>query len=178
MGKIFNIYILPLYEYGISVWTSRVTLTTRVEMNAVFTKYLKRYLQIPPFTNNEITHFLCGTVPLSKTLFENPTKPLQSINLSIPIPGHQLLLVKDQVPAEEHYAPSDEMPTEVLAYCSMVNKIPSNRMYRKQLAKEIFDLNHRDTCKTKDFHRKPDPTTCICIHCKQPMNWYHVCSWN
>ena len=171
----FQIYILPLYEYGQAIWTSRVPKTTRDQMNAVFTKYLKRYLQIPPFTNNEITHFLCGTVPLTKTLFENPTKSLQSINLSIPIPGHQLKLIREQVSKEEDYHPSDLMPNEVLVRCSMIPKLPSNKMYRKKLAQEIFNLNHRDLCKRKDFHVKPDSTSCICIHCNNPMSWYHVC---
>ena len=175
--KLFNIYILPLYEYGMAIWTSRVPKTSRDEMNAVFTKYLKRYLQIPPYTNNEIAHFLCGTVPLTKTLFENPTKPLQSINLSIPIPGHQLHLIKNQVSREEDYFPSDLIPNLVLARCAMLSKLPSNQAYRWKASREIFDLDHRTICKQKEFHSKPDVTSCVCIHCNQPMNWYHICLW-
>ena len=140
-------------------------------------KYLKRYLQIPPFTNNEITHFLCGTVPLTKTLFENSTKSLQTINLSIPIPGNQLKLVREKVSREDDYHPSDLIPNEVLARISMTPNLPCNKIYRKKLAQEIYNLNHRDICKRKEFHVKPDPTSCICNFCNNPMNWYHVCAW-
>ena len=167
--------INSVYYGSSAIWTSRVPVTTRAEMNSVYTKFLKRYLQIPPWCNNEITHLICGTIPLSNTLFENPTKSLESINLSIPIPGHQLHLIKNKVQKEDSFIPSDVVPQEVKDAFSNVTKLPSNSVYRKKLAKQIFDLDHRSICKTEDFHSKPNISSCICKHCNLSMNWYHQC---
>ena len=124
-----------------------------------------------------MTHLLCGTVPFSYTLFENPTKSLESINLSIPLPGHQLNLIKKKVSKEEDFIPSNLVPKEVNEKFSKVFQLPSNSVYRKKLAKEIFDLNHRSICKTEEFHSKPNVDSCICKFCNYSMNWYHKCLW-
>ena len=142
-------------------------------MNSVFTKFLKRFLGIPPFTSNAVTHLLCGTAPLTQTIFQNPTQPLESINLSIPIPGHQLYLIKEKVQDEETYSP--EVIPEIRNEIAKIVKLPSNFFYRRRLARKIHDLDHRELCENKAFHTKADEQTCKCKLCKNPMKIYHKC---
>ena len=66
--RIFDCYVLPSYLYGLEIWNNKVSLCTTLTMNAVFTKYLKRYLGLPFMTNNSIVYQLTETHPLELKL--------------------------------------------------------------------------------------------------------------
>ena len=76
--KIFNIYVLPITTYCISTWLPMLKSTNdKNKINALFTKFLKRYLGVPYGTRNAIVHFLTNIVPLCSTL-ENKAQNLHS----------------------------------------------------------------------------------------------------
>ena len=70
LAQLFNIYVIPIYLYGAALWMSKVARTKVDEMDAVWTRYLKRYLLIPLQSNNAITYHICGSIKLSNILIE------------------------------------------------------------------------------------------------------------
>ena len=62
--QIFFCFIWPIFTYGCHIWLSSYSNSIANTLNSVFTKYLKRYLCIPKFSNNSITHFITNTLPL------------------------------------------------------------------------------------------------------------------
>ena len=146
-------------------------------MNRVHLKFWKRYLQVPKYSSANITYLLTGMVPLSTQIFENPTKSLESINLSIPLPGHQLHLVKNKPKPEEPYKFEKEVPLKFWEILHSQFCLPTDQRLRRNFTTKIFDLKHKHYCNRlkKDFHRYADPVKCKCKLCKQPMEWYHEC---
>ena len=146
-------------------------------MNTVHLKFWKRYLQVSKSSPTDITYLVSGTCPMSETIFKNPTKQLESINLSIPLPGHQLSLVKNKPAPEEEFKFQQEVPSKFWEILQSQAKLPSNSNHRKKFTTKLFDLQHKHQCKRplSDFHNVADPLKCICKNCKQPMDWYHQC---
>ena len=107
---LFNVYIKALYDYCSAIWTTNINKLAKENMKRVYLKYLKRYLGVPKSSSTDISYLACGVKPLSQKMFEDPTKPLRSLNLSIPLPGHQLNLVKNQPKKEEDYKFGKEVP--------------------------------------------------------------------
>ena len=87
-NELFKVYIQPVYDYCAAIWTTKVSKAALDNMDRVHLKYWKRYLQVPKCSSTDITYLLSGTVPLSEQIFKNPTKALETINLSIQIEGH------------------------------------------------------------------------------------------
>ena len=176
--KLFNVYILPMYEYGAAIWTTNVSKEAKKGINRAFLKYLKRYLGVPKSSCTDMTYFMTGTCPLTEKLFENPTKALQSIDLSIELTGHQLVLIKNKPQPEEPYKAEEEVPKEFLEKweSKRIHRLTSNFSYRKKLAYELFDLSHKANCKITTFHNHPIPEECKCVICDKNMEMYHVCS--
>ena len=172
----FRVYIQPIYEYGTAIWTTRVCKNSRENIDRVFLKYLKRYLGVPSGASNAITYFITKTKPFTETLFQNPTKQLEKINLSIPLTGHQLSLVKNKPSIDSHITHKD-LPQEF--YESEVVKefrgLPSSFNYRKKISTKIFDLKHRVLCTIETFHIFPNHQSCKCKHCNNSMDWHHPC---
>ncbi|CAG0882032.1 unnamed protein product [Cyprideis torosa] len=65
---IFNTYVLPIALYALPFWLPKATEEAKKRLNAVFTKYLKRYLGVPYATHNALVHFVTATEPLCSTL--------------------------------------------------------------------------------------------------------------
>ena len=174
--RLFDVYIKPIYDYGSPIWTTKVSKNAKMNIDRVFLKYLKRYLGVPASASNAITYFLTNTKPLSQRLFENPTKPLQSINLSFPLTGHQLTLIKNRK-AEEFGTLHNELPEEFYGSKPVMDfkVIPYTFHHRRNLTSNIFDLKHRKICSVVDYHIYPNPQTCKCKICDQLMGWHHPC---
>ena len=66
--KVFDVYLLPCFSYGNSFWISKTIKNSETAVNAVFTKFLKRYLGIPNHCRNSIVHHITETKPLFLTL--------------------------------------------------------------------------------------------------------------
>lgn len=66
----FNCFILSIFRYGLHLWLSKVSKASLSSLDSLFTKFLKRYLGLPYFTNNAVIHHLTNTIPLSHTLIK------------------------------------------------------------------------------------------------------------
>ena len=174
--KMFQVYIQPIYEYGASIWTTKVSKNSRMNIDRVFLKYLKRYLGVPVSASNALTYFVTKTKPFTQTLYENPTRVLETINLSIPLSGHQLSLIKNK-PVYEPSLLFEELPKEF--HESDVTKdfrgLPSSLNFRKKITSKIFDLKHRHLCTLESYHIFPNTRNCKCKICNNPMDWHHPC---
>jgi hypothetical protein len=62
--QLFNVFILPIFLYGSHIWLTKFSVSAGRAANAVFTKFLKRYLCIPVFSLNSLTHFFTLSRPL------------------------------------------------------------------------------------------------------------------
>ena len=174
--ELFKVYIQPVYDYCAAIWTSNVSSKAKDNMNIVQTKYWKRYFQVPKWSSKEVTYLLSGTIPLTERMFMNPTKQLQSINLSIPLDGYQLNLVKNQ-PAQEEYIIEKDIPVQFWEILQEQQRIPSNCYLRRKFTTKLYDLNHFQLCNRtkKDFHNHANPRQCKCKNCNTSMDWYHKC---
>ena len=63
--KIFDVYILSIYRYGLPLWINRCSKTRMEEMEAGILKSIKRYLGVQKSSNNAITYFRTSTEPLA-----------------------------------------------------------------------------------------------------------------
>ena len=178
--ELFNVYIQPVYEYCAAIWTSKVSKKSIENMNRVQQKYWKRYLQVPKCASTDITYLLSGTVPLSEKIFKNPTRQLESINLSINLHGHQLNLVRNKPAQEEEYSFQKDVPVKFWEIIEEQYTLPANKFLRRKFTSKLYDLKHKHFCNRnfkKDFHNCADPQKCKCKNCKLPMNWYHDCQF-
>ena len=146
-------------------------------MNRVHLKYWKRYLQVPKSSSTDLTYLISGTIPLSETIFTNPTKQMETINLSMDLTGHQLHLIKNKAAPVEEYCFQKEVPQKFWDILHSQYTLPTDSNLRKRFTSKIFDLKHRYLCHRNkdDFHNHADPLKCKCKTCKQPMDWYHEC---
>ena len=174
---LFNVYIKPLYDYCSGIWTTNVNKAATDNMDRVYLKYWKRYLGVPKSSSTDITYLASGKVPFSQKIFEDPTKPLQSINLSIPLPGHQLRLIKNKPKTPEEYKFEKEVPGKFWEILYAQHSLPTNYYLRKKFTNNLFDIDHKKYCDRpkSEFHNEADPDKCKCKDCKQPMHWYHQC---
>ena len=117
------------------------------------------------------------TIPLEEQIFENPTRALESVNLSIKLPGHQLHLFKNKPNPVENYIFQKEVPHKFWEILHSQYRLPSDEILRRKFTSKIFDLKHRHLCNRpkSEFHNQADPMKCKCKNCKKPMDWYHEC---
>ncbi|KAG1672160.1 RNA-directed DNA polymerase from mobile element jockey [Nymphon striatum] len=75
---VFRCFILPIFTYGSHIWLSSFSKSSEASVNSVLTKFLKRYLCLPVFSHNALTHLFTRSQPLLFTLrlntFLNPLK--------------------------------------------------------------------------------------------------------
>ena len=176
---LFNVYIKALYDYCSAIWTTNINKSANDNMKRVYLKYLKRYLGVPKSSSTDISYLACGVKPLSQKMFEDPTKPLRSLNLSIPLPGHQLNLVKNQPEKEEDYKFEKEVPPKFWEIFNSQYRLPANFYHRRKFSRKLFDTDHKKLCNRSkvDFHNYADPLKCVCKDCNNPMDWYHECQF-
>ena len=87
---LFSIFILPTYLYGLPLWLANCSASSLQMVDATFTKFLKRYLQVPSHSNNASIHFLTSTIPLSKTLKRSASNTIRSLSFPPILHGHRL----------------------------------------------------------------------------------------
>merc|ERR1711860_156642 len=102
---------------------------------------------------------------------------LESINLSIPLDGHQLQLIKNKPAPMEKYTFKKQVPEKFWEILHAQKSLPANSELRKRFTSKLFDLKHIYQCNRlkKDFHKHADPVKCKCTNCNEPMDWYHEC---
>ena len=107
---LFNCYVLPTYRYGLAVWLGKCSQSSVAAMNAVFTKFLKRYLCLPFHASNSICHYITETQPLNVTLESLLPASFSSLNFPEILHGLKLTLNDNNYP-ESSYDPVPLVPT-------------------------------------------------------------------
>jgi len=171
--ELFDVFILPIYRYGLPLWISNCSNSSLQSINATYTKFLKRYLQVPTHSNNSSVHFLTSSIPLSSKL--KIIAPTTTGGLSFPemLHGTKLSFLTDSLePPPHHPIPAFQDIPSSLWLSKTFKSIPTNPKSRKRLAREILDSDHQDICQTKTFHPSSS-LSCICIACGEHAHTYH-----
>ena len=173
--ELFSIFILPIYNYGLPLWLSNCSSSSLQAIDSTFTKFLKRYLLIPPHSNNASIHLITSTVPLSKRLMRAAPSAIGALSFPPILHGTRLSFLPD--PSQELNRKNDYL--EVLKaipstfwLSRMPSTIPVYRRSRKILMRDILDLDHYTFCQTTKFHPHSLPS-CLCIHCNEHAHHFH-----
>ena len=139
--------------------------------DAVFTKYLKRYLGITYHANNSITHFITSithTEPLSNIL--KNLYPQSYNSLSFPSCLSGLKLTQETIQTLQ-YDPIPLVPS-YFWHSRYPGHLPTYANSRRLLCQDIYDLYHQNFCTNTTFHVRPD-NDCTCIDCGNLVSHYH-----
>ena len=169
--KIFDVYVLPIYRYGVAIWLSGCAKRSLEEADATHLKYLKRYLGISQRSNNAITYYLTGCEPLSIRL--KKMKHYCTKNLQFPAEFHgvQLSFLASNSTQEEEFNVLEKIPTWFWL-SRAIQRLPSDPCYRQKICQELYDHKHLELCETNTFHHKV-LESCICKICGLDMESYH-----
>jgi len=170
MIDLFDCYILPIYNYGLGLWIGKCSENSINSANAVFSKFLKRYLGIPYRSNNAITYLITETQPLLTTLINSSQNSLNSITFPKVLNGHKLALA-DFANSTVSYNPIPLVPTSFWMSKTFYS-LPTYARSRRLLCRDIFDIIHFDLCKNDAFHVRPYED-CICMACGERATSYH-----
>ena len=166
---LFKIYILPIYQYGLPIWSMRHSKSVTSELNAVFTKYLKRYLGVPRHFSNHITHFLTETTPFFTFLQKRIQDSITCVRFPTEFSGIMLSIFNGR--ATEDYNCLEQVPSWFWLSQSF-HQLPSNPKHRRRLCMDIFDSKHSNFCQ-KDIFHIPDEA-CVCKYCNDICTHYHA----
>ena len=170
--KIFQIYVLPLVEYALPIWLSSSCINSSRDMlNALFAKFLKRYLGVPSPASSKQVHHLCQTRPLYEVLWSRREEAFHTLAFPRVLDGRQLSFLREPNPPQ---FPSEtfQLIPSTFWRSRVCHNIPWNPLYRRQIFREILDTDHHVTCSQTKFHRFPD-NNCICIVCNTPNHHFH-----
>ena len=171
-NTLHDISIFTAFHCGFPIAQPRLC---KGSMPCTFTKFLKRYLQIPSHSSNATVHFITSTVPLSKTLHKASPNAIASLSFPPILHGHCLSFFPKPVeeePSKDFIEIVKDIPTSFWL-SRMPLTIPSNCKARKRLLREIFDSDHFRICKTTTFHTSP-ALTCVCLNCDENAHPYHA----
>ena len=175
LRKVFACYVLPVFEYGLVLWiTGKFSSSAEQSVNVVFSKFWKRYLNLPQSTNNAMVYFLTETMPLMSILREISKHRTGSIYLPCCLNGVQLTFYKNLTAFDDEE--TDYSLSNVPSYfwrSRTIWKLPASQRYRKKLCREVCDSNHHESCQTTTFHSMFS-NTCICKYCSCQLHPYHI----
>ena len=169
--QIFEIYVTPLFLYGLPLWLSNCSNSAIQSLDSLFTKFIKRYLFLKPWTNNATIHFISQTSPLSNSLISRSSNMTNGLVFPPSLSGLQLKILASHKQIEP-YNPVPDIPSSFWL-SKIFHSLPSSPFYRKKLMKEIFDTGHLDICKNSSFHARIGDD-CICISCGEHAHRFHV----
>ena len=170
--NLFNIYVLPIITYALPVWFHKSSEDGRKKLNAVFTKFMKRYLGIPYSSYNAIVHYLAGTVPLCNFLQNRSVRDFFNIPFPDSLRGCQF-----NPPTEleelKGYNVYEEVPSFFwLSRVPEGDQLPTNPDSRRALLYDMMDLFHPHVCIDGEFHIHPSDW-CNCVLCAETVEHYH-----
>ena len=169
--KLFDTYISPIFLFGVALWMSNCSNSSKQSLDAVFTKFLKRYLCIPQWTNNATTYFVTQTIPLSSYLKIRAPHMIRGLVFPDCLSGLKLTFLKPETDSPPINL-VQQIPSSFWLSKTFVS-LPSNHYYRKRLCHEIFDLTHREYCKNTKFHKCSEPN-CSCVVCGGHVHPFHA----
>ena len=168
---LFEIYVLPIFYYGAPLYLEKCSDSAMRSLDAVQTKFLKRYMSVKPWSNNAITYHLTGTMPLSRYLRARAQHLTRGFVFPDCMSGLQLSFLHEPTATGNDFDPIPDIPTTF--WCSRTfSALPTNPFYRKKLCHEIFDKQHSEICKTDSFHKWYEPS-CYCKFCNEHAHPYH-----
>ena len=176
LKKVFVCYILPVFEYGLVIWISGgFSSSSEQTVNATFTKFWKRYLNLPLHSNNAIVYYLTDTIPLMSILRMISLQRTGALYLPDCMEGIQLRFLNNLTGADNTMGP-DFILKDIPTYfwrSRALQKIPARRKFRRKLCREVCDTDHYELCKTAEFHNGFTPS-CICKLCNNLLHPYHI----
>ena len=170
--KLFELYIAPIFHYGLILWISKCSQSSLRALDAVWTKYLKRYLGLPRYANNGVIYHITESQPLSNTLESIAPHKLGGLVFPQSFAGMKLSFISDKAISQSSFNPIPVIPTTFWV-SRVVNCIPTMQHYRHRLMREIFDIAHLDICMTTSFHCKIEED-CKCNICNLHAHSYHM----
>ena len=169
--ELFDIFIIPTFTYSLSLWTSKCATSVLDSIDATYSKFLKRYLQVPAHSSNKIVHFLTSTIPLSKRLRQLAPHNIGALSFPPEMNGHRLTFLKGDNSAEEAENIYESIPSTFWLSRNL-HTIPTSQKLRRRLCREVLDSEHHLICKSTTFH--PTPTdSCICLYCSNHAHMFH-----
>ena len=166
----FNTYILPIFRYGLPIYINGLTKTSEESLNRVYTKFLKRYLGVPKYTNNAIVYHITNSQPLSHTLKQLAPHSTKSISVPPELSGYQLKFIQ-RLPVVESYVNHHRVPSWFWL-SQMLHQLPLDPYKRTQICSELIDKDHKHYCQTEKFHHKIEEN-CKCNACGNILSYYH-----
>ena len=170
--QVFQVYVAPIFHYGLSLWISKVSEAAIQALNSVWTKFLKRYLCVPAWSNNAMVYYITSEQPLTKTLRNRARSQYGGLTFPESLSGMKLSFLDNITLDATPYDPIPLLPTEFWS-TRVIERIPINAFYRKKLMHEIFDLGHMNICTDNNFHVRAKDT-CICKMCSNTAHAYHA----
>ena len=166
---------MPLFEYGLVLWiTSKYSLATGKLIDALLTKFLKRYLGVPYNTSNAIIYHITKLKPFTRLLQELCNERTSGIAFASVLDGMQLSLF-NKLPDINEYDEEEEIFKKIPSHfwrSKQIMSLPMNETYRRKICREICDSDHFEHCKLTKFHNYS--TDCICKYCGDHLHPYHV----
>ena len=163
----FNIYILPIFRYGLPIYINGLTKTTEEKLDSVYTKFLKRYLGIPKYTNNAITYHLTDSQPLSHTLKELAPHSTKSISVPEELSGYQFKFIQ-RLKTVDRYVNFHKVPSWFWM-SQILEQLPLDPYQRTNICSKLIDKDHKIYCQTDRFHHKIEEN-CICRVCGKNLS--------
>ena len=170
--QLFDIFILPTFTYGLSMWLSSCSASALNAVDATYTKFLKRYLQVPTHSHNSITHLLTSTTPLSARLKFMAPNMTGALRFPRELHGYNLSFLAAPASATPPVLDVEQVPTWFWLSRTF-HSLPTNSKTRRSLCRELFDSDHFRLCGTTTFHTNPS-STCICTFCGGHAHIYHL----
>lgn len=167
--EIFRTYILPVLCYGCHLWLPYLCVSSSNKINALWLKYLKRYLGVPYCTTSSLIYFFTQSSPLLHFLQHFAANSFLSTSFPSCLDGLKLQ------PPSFSFSSEQSLLASVPSYfwhSQVVHSIPLNPHSRRALCYSIFDLYHPHICKTKKFHTL-NYKSCFCKYCNVILTHYH-----
>ena len=109
--QVFNCYILPIITYGLAVWWGEVAAGGLEMIDAVFSKFLKRWWGLPYAVNNAYLYHMTNQIPLTKRLDFTKQNYYEKL--------------RQQLSHLDNVILTDSFSSFMTPYCRIVEKIPS-----------------------------------------------------
>ena len=135
--------------YALPIWLPKVRNEGQRSLNALFTKFLKRYRGVPWGTRNGFVHYVTGTSPIFECLQSKALKAFLNINYPPSMNGVSLPPPPEQTGT---YRAIEHVPSFFWMYPVMRFPLPSKPEVRTALLYDAFDLHHHKLCPRKNHH--------------------------
>ena len=168
--SVFELYVLPIFRYGLFLWFPNCSSSSHSSIDSVFTKFLKRYLRIPKHSNNALTYLLTQTEPLTYSLKNLLRSSYSSLTLPNIFSGYKPSIAEQISSDTVTYDPSEFLP-EHYKHAPIPTVLSTDPTRRHKSLKYTFDTIHYSYCNNSVFHFPNDQ--CICKFCSQECIFFH-----